>query len=54
MFDRTASKPTKPAAEAVPASEDKRRPKQVVSYALLWLCAVVCVVFALIALLVQG
>ena len=34
--------------------EDRRRPKSVVPYAILWVVCVLCVIFALVAMLNQG
>ncbi len=53
MFDQTTPKPAE-AVSQTPASEDKRRPKNAAAYAVLWVCAVLCVVFALITLFIQG
>lgn len=35
-------------------NEDRRRPKAVVPYAILWVICVLCVIFALVAMLNQG
>jgi hypothetical protein len=36
-----------------PVSEDRRRPKAIAAYACLWAAAVLCVVFALLAMFLQ-
>lgn len=36
-----------------PANEDRRQPKAVLPYAVLWVTCVVCVIFACIAMLNQ-
>jgi len=37
-----------------PIQEDRRRPKGIAPYAALWIIAVLCVIFACVALLNQG
>ena len=54
MPDATHHSPLQDAAlTPVPVSEDRRRPKAIVSYAGLWVAAVLCVVFALLAMFLQ-
>ena len=36
------------------ANEDKRHPKAIIPYALLWIICIVCVIFACVAMLNQG
>ena len=48
------TKTDKPAATSRATREDKRRPKALKPYVLLWVICVLCVIFALVALVNQG